>query len=208
MKASELIAVALAEIGYVGKKTNDQLDDPAANPGGKYTKYARDLNIAGYYNGNKNGYDYCTVFCDWCFFKTANCDKTAAMLVKPVSIYGASVGYIKCMFPPERIGKGIDAMPGDQLVFNNGTPGKLLHTGLVKTVDRKTMTLTTIEGNITDDHCVGVRTYSLTDPKIDFLVHPYYEEDYIKISTTEYKQLKEEAVAFRTIRSLINGNIS
>lgn len=51
MKANEPILVAFAELGYIGKKSNAQLDDKTANITGLWTKYARDLNDAGYYNG-------------------------------------------------------------------------------------------------------------------------------------------------------------
>ncbi len=69
-RASDVVAIALAEVGYVEKASNSALDSPSANPGGaNYTKYARDLANAGYYNGNKNGYAWCDVFVDWCFFK-------------------------------------------------------------------------------------------------------------------------------------------
>ena len=55
--AEQVITIALAEVGYREKASNAALDDPAANAGsGTWTKYARDLAAAGYYNGNKNGY--------------------------------------------------------------------------------------------------------------------------------------------------------
>lgn len=56
-RASEVVAIALAEVGYVEKASNTALDSLSANPGAaNFTKYARDLANAGYYNGNKNGY--------------------------------------------------------------------------------------------------------------------------------------------------------
>ena len=85
-KASEIIAIALAEVGYREKASNASLDDKSANAGSaNWTKYARDLAAAGYYNGNKNGYAWCDVFVDWCFFKA----------------YGASEGQrIQCQTGP------------------------------------------------------------------------------------------------------------
>ena len=69
-KASDIVAIALAEVGYREKASNASLDDKSANAGtANWTKYARDLAAAGYYNGNKNGYAWCDVFVDWCFFK-------------------------------------------------------------------------------------------------------------------------------------------
>ena len=63
-----VLSVATAEVGYLEKKSNSQLDDKTANAGSKnYTKYARDLDaIPDFYNGKKNGYAWCDVFVDWC----------------------------------------------------------------------------------------------------------------------------------------------
>ena len=69
-KPSDIVTIALAEVGYREKASNASLDDKTANAGAaNWTKYARDLAAAGYYNGNKNGYAWCDVFVDWCFFK-------------------------------------------------------------------------------------------------------------------------------------------
>lgn len=54
--AATLLAIAAAEIGYHEKASNANLDDKTANSGNaNFTKYARDLAAAGYYNGNKQG---------------------------------------------------------------------------------------------------------------------------------------------------------
>ena len=69
-KPSDIVAIALAEVGYREKASNAYLDDKTANAGvANWTKYARDLAKAGYYQANKNGYAWCDVFTDWCFFK-------------------------------------------------------------------------------------------------------------------------------------------
>ena len=65
-KPSDIVTIALAEVGYWEKASNASLDDKTANAGAaNWTKYARDLAAAGYYNGNKNGYAWCDVFVDW-----------------------------------------------------------------------------------------------------------------------------------------------
>lgn len=204
MKASELLAVALAESGYIGKKTNAQLDDPAANPGGKFTKYARDLADAGYYNGNKNGFNYCAVFVDWCFYVAAGRNKETAFAVKPVNEYGASVRFIRCMFPEDRIFPTCAA--GDQVIFQDSA-GVLTHTGLVASVTGNSFK--TIEGNITNKYAVGTRSFAIDDPSVYCFVRPYYDPEIatITIPETEYNKLVSDAEAFRTIKALINGNI-
>ena len=67
-----LLATARAEIGYLEKETNAQLDDKTANAGdNNWNKYARDLDALGIvYNFNKNGYAWCDIFTDWCFIHT------------------------------------------------------------------------------------------------------------------------------------------
>jgi len=66
----KLLTIAAAEVGYLEKKDNSHLDDKTSNAGNKnWTKYARDLDTIGFYNGKKNGYAWCDVFCDWCFVK-------------------------------------------------------------------------------------------------------------------------------------------
>ena len=69
---AHLIDIAEGEIGYVEKATNSQLDSKAANPGnGNYTKYGAYFDTQRgeyeYYNGRKNGYDWCDQFNDYCF---------------------------------------------------------------------------------------------------------------------------------------------
>ena len=64
-KPADIVAIALAEVGYPGNATTASPDDKTANSAGNnWTKYARDLAAAGYYNGNKNGYTWCDCFVD------------------------------------------------------------------------------------------------------------------------------------------------
>ena len=85
-----LIATARAEIGYLEKASNAQLDDKTANAGDRnWTKYARDLDALGLYNGPKNSYAWCDMFCDWCFVKTFGLEKTLVMTGQILDGYGA-----------------------------------------------------------------------------------------------------------------------
>lgn len=94
-KASEIVAIALAQIGYKEKASNKNLDDPAANAGSaNWTKYARDLASAGYYNGNKNGFAWCDVFVDWCFFKAYGKDEGQRIQCQ-TGPYGAGCTYCR-----------------------------------------------------------------------------------------------------------------
>ena len=55
-----VVARAEAELGYIEKASNSQLDDKTANAGNRnFTKYGRDLDNLNVYNGKKNGYVSC-----------------------------------------------------------------------------------------------------------------------------------------------------
>lgn len=168
-KPADIVAIALAEVGYREKATNSMLDDKTANSGSNnWTKYARDLAAAGYYNGNKNGYAWCDVFVDWCFFKA----------------YGAVKGQrIQCQSGPLGAGciysaqyyqqKGrYDRKPkvGDQVFFQTG--GQIGHTGIV--VEVTDTTITTVEGNSSDQ--VKKNTYSRSNGYIAGYGHPLYSD--------------------------------
>lgn len=98
---SKVLKVAEAEVGYLEKASNSQLDSKTANAGSaNFTKYARDLdNIAGFYNGKKNGYPWCDVFIDWCFVQAYGATEAKKLLNQPNNSYGAgcswSAGYYK-----------------------------------------------------------------------------------------------------------------
>ena len=130
-KASDVIKIALAEVGYKEKASNSQLDNPTANAGSNnYTKYARDLRDAGYYNGNKNGFAWCDVFVDWCFYKAFG--KTEGQRIEcQTGDLGAGCKYSKQYYQ----NKGrCDRNPkvGDQIFFTSG--GSISHTGIVTAV--------------------------------------------------------------------------
>lgn len=177
MKASDLIRIAEAELGYIGKKSNKDLDDKTANIVGKYTKYARDLNEAGYYNGNKNGFDWCCVFVDWCFWIASNRSKEDAMLVKPTGTLGAVVKFAyKELLDKKMI--TISPQAGDQIFFIDSS-GELAHTGLVKSVNAEDQTLETIEGNWKNQ--VLSRKLPINDPLIYAYGRPNYEAEGVTV---------------------------
>ncbi len=169
-KPSDIVTIALTEVGYREKASNAYLDDKSANVGSaNWTKYARDLANAGYYQANKNGYAWCDVFVDWCFFKA----------------YGAVEGQrIQCQTGPLGAGcifsaqyyqqKGrYDRNPkvGDQVFFQSG--GEIGHTGIV--VEVTDSTIVTVEGNSSDQ--VKRNTYNRSNSYIAGYGHPLYDEN-------------------------------
>ncbi len=166
--AQRVVSIALAEVGYHEKASNNNLDNPTANSGsGNWTKYARDLAAAGYYNGNKNGYAWCDSFVDWCFFKAYGSKAAAEKVQCQSGDLGAacpnSADYFKA--------KGrFDKTPkyGDQVFF-----GDFEHTGLC--VGVTATTISTVEGNSGD--AVKQHTYSRNDSYIAGYGHPLYDDD-------------------------------
>ena len=147
----EVIAIAEAEVGYLEKKSNADLDDKTANAGDKnYTKYARELDALNFYNGRKNGYAWCDVFVDWCFVKAYGKKAALELTCQPTDRtinYGAGCKWSRKYYDY----KGQlhnTPQPGDQIFFwpkdKIGGP-EVAHTGLVYAVDDAYVY--TIEGN-------------------------------------------------------------
>ncbi len=168
--AAQVVTIALAEVGYKEKATNASLDLATANAGtGNWTKYARDLWNAGYYNGNKNGYAWCDVFVDWVFFKAFG--KTEGQLTEcQTGTLGAacpySAGYYKAQGRYDKTPK-----VGDQVFFQQG--GALVHTGIVVGVSGSTITC--VEGNASN--MVKKTSYSLANTYVAGFGHPKYTEE-------------------------------
>lgn len=169
-EAAQVVSIALAEVGYKEKATNADLDLATANAGtGNWTKYARDLYNAGYYNGNKNGYAWCDVFVDWCFFKAFG--KTEGQLMEcQTGDLGAAVPYSAGYYKAQ--GR-YDTTPkvGDQVFFQEN--GELVHTGIV--VEVSASQIVTVEGNSSNQ--VKKNTYSRTSSYIAGYGHPKYDGD-------------------------------
>lgn len=177
----ELIKIAEAEVGYLEKKSNSSLDTKTANAGyNNYTKYARDLNKAGYYNGNKNGYAWCDVFVDWCFYQLCGKDaKKAEAIICQTGDYGAG-----CIFSARYYRNAgrfyTSPKPGDQIFF--GKKGNESHTGIVYKVDATKVY--TIEGNtssasgvVANGGAVRKKSYSLSYSKIVGYGRPKYDAE-------------------------------
>lgn len=204
--ASELIKIAEAEVGYLEKKTNSSLDSKTANAGyNNYTKYARDLNKAGYYNGNKNGYAWCDVFVDWCFFQLCGKDaKKAEAIICQTGDYGAG-----CIFSARyyRNAGRFYTTPkvGDQIFF--GTKGNESHTGIVYKVDANKVY--TIEGNtsseagvVANGGAVRKKSYSLSYSKIVGYGRPKYD-----VETKKEEAKKEEPKKVETQKADTNKEV-
>ena len=166
--ADTLIRIALAEVGYREKASNASLDDPQTNAGsGNWTKYARDLAAAGYYNGNKNGYAWCECFVDWCFYKAFGAD--GQRIQCQTGDLGAACIY-SMQYYKQQGRCDMTPRPGDQVFFYGG--GTVGHTGIVTAVSESSITV--VEGNSSDR--VQTLTYRRGDSRIAGYGHPWYEK--------------------------------
>ena len=179
----KLISTLKNEEGYLEKASNAFLDDKTANAGyGNWTKYARDLDNLGAYNGRKNGYSWCDMLVDWGFITSFGFETGMKMLYQPVGGYGAgttaSSNYFKennQFFSTPQI--------GDQIFFK-GSNG-MTHTGIV--INIANGRVYTIEGNtsskegiIANGGGVFLKSYPLNYAKIGGYGRPNYalaEED-------------------------------
>lgn len=152
-----LIATAEDEIGYTGKRSNRDLDGFKANAGGLWNKYARDLDALGdFYNGRKNGYDWCDVFVDWCFVHTFGRELGQKMLSQPNKSLGAGTGYSLNYY--KKSGRFFfSPQPGDQIFF--GDSKSTWHTGIVAGVEGGFVH--TIEGNAGNPSSVRAARYTI-----------------------------------------------
>lgn len=168
---SKLLEIARGELGYKEKETNSQLDDPTANAGdGNWTKYARDLHAAGYYQTAKNGYAWCDMFVDWCFWKLAGSKEKGEWLECQTGLYGAGCEWSSnCYRWADRFDK--NPQPGDQIFF--GKTGAEEHTGIVEKVENGIVH--TIEGNASN--MVKRCTYSLDSSRIVGYGHPRFDAE-------------------------------
>ena len=165
--ADKVIRIALAEVGYREKASNAALDDPEANAGGgNWTKYARDLAAAGYYNGDKNGYAWCECFVDWCFWKAFG--EEGQRIQCQTGELGAACIY-SMQYYKQQGRCDMNPRLGDQVFFYGG--GTIGHTGIVTAVSDSSVTV--VEGNSSDR--VQKLVYRRGDSRIAGYGHPWYE---------------------------------
>lgn len=192
-RASEIVKIALGEVGYLEKASNQNLDSKTANAGSaNYTKYARDLDkIAGFYNGRKNGYAWCDVFVDWCFVKAVGATKAKELLCQPSKSLGAGCLYSMNYYKNKGQFHTKPAI-GDQIFFKSGS--SITHTGLVYNVDKTYVY--TVEGNtsgasgvISNGGGVCKKKYKLSASYIAGYGRPAYDKEEVsyKPSVLEFQ---------------------
>lgn len=186
---NKVIEIATAELGYLEKRSNAQLDSKTANAGGgNYTKYWRDM------KPEWQGQPWCDAFVKWVFRHACGGSTDAAKALacqsgKEWSYYTpTSAQYYK------NAGRYY-AVPqvGDQVFFRDAT-GTICHTGIV--VDVGSSTVTTIEGNtsgasgvIANGGGVCKKSYPRSYQRIAGYGRPNYEEEE-DVNAEQAKQLR------------------
>lgn len=173
--AEAVASLALAEVGYREKASNSQLDSKTENAGSNnWNKYAAyiDQYCPDFYNGKKNGFDWCDIFHDYLHIVVAGDAEVARKaLYQPKKSTGAGCTYSAQFYRNNGAfidrGKGTPKT-GDQIFF--GTKGNEYHTGTVVGVDSKYVY--TVEGNSSE--MVAKRQYLLTDTRITGYGRPNY----------------------------------
>lgn len=142
----KVVNIARAQVGYTAAS-------------GKRNKYAEELDRLGFWNGPKNGFDWCTTFVAWAFTQAFGMDAAQTVLRLPPKSSGAGCVYW-ARFYRDQGAWSSDPQIGDQIFF--GTFADEDHTGVV--TDLTPQTVTTVEGNAGGgDGAVRVRNYPRTD---------------------------------------------
>lgn len=196
----KVIDVALAEVGYLEKETNSNLDSMTGNAGdGNYTKYSRDLAEVSYFNGRKQGAAWCAVFVAWSFFKAYGKAAALKLLCQPTKAAnncGAGCRYAMDYFKAKGQLHTSNPEPGDMIFFYSKDKSSIAHTGLVYNVDSKKVY--TVEGNtngangvIDNGGGVCTKSYSLTYARIAGYGRPDF--DVAQVQDEQVEAPKKEA---------------
>ena len=126
----KLIEIANAEVGYLEKSSNSQLDSKTANAGtANYTKYWRDI------KPEYQGQPWCACFVTWCFVNAFGIDNAQKLL--------KHYPYVYCPTMANLFTLNANPTVGDIVIFKHN--GTFTHTGIVTGVNGDYFT--TIEGN-------------------------------------------------------------
>ena len=187
----KLLDTAEAEVGYIEKASNKNLDSKTANIGkNNYTKYGRDMH-AIYPSVMDFPAAWCDCFVDWCFYQCFGVANAKGLLCGDFNDY--TVGSAQ-LYKNKNAYYKSNPLAGDQIFFKNAS--RICHTGLVYKVDSKYVY--TIEGNtssgnntvIANGGCVAQKKYLLTNSNIDGYGRPNYAAFATK-ETSSKKILRE-----------------
>ncbi|WP_322154392.1 peptidoglycan-binding protein [Paratractidigestivibacter sp.] len=171
--ADKVATIALAEEGYLEKKSAKNEDSKTANAGSKnFTKYGKWIGVDGNY--------WCASFVSWCFYKAYGKDKGKKLL----GIYSAGCDTIRAKHKSMGIyhaRAGFTPKRGDVIYFSGTRHAGANHIGIVYKVDDGVVY--TVEGNtsggsgvIDNGGGVAKKHYALGNTRILGYGRPAYDE--------------------------------
>ena len=198
-----IINIALAEVGYLEKATNANLDDKTANAGSNnYTKYWRDIYPA------YQGQPWCACFVTWVFVIAFG----KAMAQKLLKHYP----YVYCPTMADLFTLNANPKVGDIVIFKHN--GVFTHTGIVIKVSGDQFW--TVEGNtsggstiIANGGAVCKKTYFNSNlPGTKFITPDYSKVQEIKnegndtpsISASSILKMGSNGSAVKTLQKNLN----
>ncbi len=181
--ASTVINIALAEVGYLEKKSNKNLDSKTANAGSaNYTKYGRDMHKL-YPSVMDFPAAWCDCFVDWCFQKAYGVSNAKGLLGGNFNDYTPNSAQLY----KNKKAWGTTPKIGAQIFFKNST--RICHTGLVYDFDNRYVY--TVEGNtsgasgvIANGGGVCKKKYARTNSRIAGYGYPKYDAEPINGATS------------------------
>lgn len=196
-EAQEKVAsTAISQIGYHEKASNSGLYGDGNNGSGNWNKYAYEIdhNYPGYFNGSKNGYEWCTSFVSWCFLTNFGAEATHKMMYTPTNSMAAGCIYAVDYF---KAAGAYYSTPqkGDQW-FKKDSDGDPCHTGIVVSVNGSQFDV--VEGNANNQverntyNVGGYSTHGFGRPKWSVVTTPVtYTEGWQKDSNGWWYRYKD-----------------
>lgn len=190
--ALKIIQIALAEVGYLEKASNSQLDSKTANAGkNNYNKYARDI------WSSLQAQPWCDIFVSWCAIQAGESAAVGKYAYVP-----SHVQFFKNK--GQYFARGAKTpQAGDIIFFQNES-----HVGLVEYVSGGYVH--TIEGNtsggstlVANGGGVFQKAYSLTSSYIQGYGRPSYSSGNATSTTTTTKTTTKED--FEVAKTYKNG---
>ena len=136
----KVIKIALAEVGYLEKKSNSNLYNKTANAGSNnYTKYGKEMHDI-YPSVMDYPAAWCDCWVDWCFYKAYGIANAKGLIGGDFNDYTVSSANL---YKKKNAWYTSNPQIGDQIFFKNST--RICHTGLVYDVD--STYVYTVEGN-------------------------------------------------------------
>lgn len=194
----KVLQLAEGEIGYLEKRSNNDLYDKTANAGsGNYTKYWADI------KPSYQGQPWCAAFVTWCMAKALG-ESRAALLLK----------HYPFVYCPALAAKGpLYERParGDVALFCR--KGEYAHTGFVTSVSGSRFS--TVEGNtsgasgiIENGGGVCAKSYDISSLPGTKFFRPVYSEESGELTMTQYEELKAAIAAKDEIITAMGAEIT